>query len=114
MAWISPESRNKKAKGFFEGTPAEYEQVASLTPEQLEIEKERRGAAKGAFGQPETIIGEIFSAIILKHFQHLQHRRRDSLTNGLFLIWRSNLQAWVQVDFLQAVLEMRPLALELI
>ena len=34
---------------FFTGTPAEYEQVSNLTPEQLRIEKERRGAAKGAF-----------------------------------------------------------------
>jgi hypothetical protein len=36
---------------FFSGSPAEYEQVSNLTPQQLRLEKERRGAAKGAFGQ---------------------------------------------------------------
>ena len=35
----------------FSGSPAEYEQVSQYTPEQLRIEKERRKASKGAFGQ---------------------------------------------------------------
>lgn len=36
---------------FFSGSPAEYEQVSNLTPQQLRLEKERRRAATGAFGQ---------------------------------------------------------------
>lgn len=36
---------------FFTGSPAEYEQVSNLTPQQLKLERERRRASKGAFGQ---------------------------------------------------------------
>lgn len=36
---------------FFTGSPAEYEQVSNLTPQQLRLERERRRAAKGSFGQ---------------------------------------------------------------
>lgn len=63
IGWLglAPKSWNKKAKGFFEGTPAEYEQVSNLTPEQLKLEEERRGSAQGAFGQSGDYWRDILS-----------------------------------------------------
>lgn len=58
---LAPKSWNKKAKEFFMGSPAEYEQVSNLTPEQLEIENERRNAAKGAYGQSSDYYRDILS-----------------------------------------------------
>lgn len=45
---LAPKSWNKAAKGFFEGTPAEYEQVSNLTPSQLRIKKEQERSLRGA------------------------------------------------------------------
>lgn len=46
---------------FFTGNDAKFEQVSNLTPEQLRLEKERRGAAKGAFGQAGNYYRDILS-----------------------------------------------------
>ncbi len=52
---FAPKSWNKKAKGFFEGTPEERGQVSNLTPEQMDIQNQLQNAAQqrgagGAFG----------------------------------------------------------------
>ena len=46
---------------FFTGSPGKFEQVSNLTPEQLRLEKQRRGAASGAFGQAGDYWRDILS-----------------------------------------------------
>lgn len=53
---VAPKRWNKKAKGFFEGTPEKHERVSTLLPEQQELYKQLQAAgmgegAGGAFGE---------------------------------------------------------------
>lgn len=63
---FAPKSWNKKAKGFFEGTPEEREQVSRLTPgqepiqEQLQNAAQQRGAG-GAFGTSADYYRDLLS-----------------------------------------------------
>jgi hypothetical protein len=46
---------------FFTGSPAEYEQISNLTPQQLKLEKERRMASKGGFGEVRNYYSNLLS-----------------------------------------------------